>query len=35
LTGFNHENVGEEETRRMEAKENELFSLVQKEFLEG
>jgi probable rRNA maturation factor len=35
LTGFNHENVGEDETRRMEAKENELFSLIQKEFLEG
>ena len=35
LTGYNHENVGEEETRRMEAKENELFALIQKEFPEG
>jgi len=35
LTGYNHENVGEEETRRMETKENELFTLIQKEFLEG
>jgi len=35
LTGYNHENVGEAETRRMEAKEDELFALVQKEFPEG
>jgi probable rRNA maturation factor len=35
LTGFNHENVCEAETRRMEAKENELFALIQEEFLEG
>ena len=32
LTGYNHENVGEEETRRMEAKETELFTLIKKEF---
>lgn len=35
LTGFNHENVCEEETQRMEAKEKELFSLVREEFPEG
>lgn len=35
LTGFNHEDVEEEEVLRMEARENELFALIQKEFLEG
>ena len=35
LTGYNHENVGEEETGRMETKENELFAFIQEEFPEG
>ncbi len=35
LTGYDHERSGEEEARRMEAKEQEIFALLKKEgFLE-
>ncbi|HEY6872664.1 MAG TPA: rRNA maturation RNase YbeY [Geobacteraceae bacterium] len=33
LTGYDHERSGEEEARRMEAKERELFSLLESEGL--
>lgn len=32
LTGYNHEHVGEEEARRMEARESEIFAMIEKEF---
>jgi len=33
LTGYDHERSGEEEARRMEAKEQEIFALLKKEGL--
>jgi len=33
LTGYDHERSGEEEARRMEAKEQEIFALLKKEEL--
>jgi probable rRNA maturation factor len=33
LTGYNHEHVDEEEARRMEARESEIFALIAREFL--
>jgi len=33
LTGYDHERSGEEEARRMEAREQEIFALLKKEGL--